>query len=400
MPIPVTPEFRSASRARGGFTSLYSALLLFSLHWAVVLYINSSYLEQFVSHETVSGLYILSAVFTIIAFLHATPLLNRFGNTRLTIVLTTIEFCTLLGMAFSSSTQIAMVLFVLHQAIVPLILFSLDIYMEELIGDKEGSTGSKRGLLLTIMSITGALASLGMGKLVGTGVPNFSFAYVASALILVPFLYIIIKHFRNFCDPLYPHFKITHGIQNFWRTKDIRNVFFAHFLLQIFFAWMVIYTPIYLAQHLGFNWEQIGIILFTGLMAYVFLEWLIGYVADAYFGEKEMMAFGFAIIAISTSWFVFLDNTSVITWMIAMFMTRVGASFAETTTESYFFKHTHGKDTDVIGIFRVTRPLSYVIGAILGSMTLYFLPYELLFVVLGLLMIPGLFFAMALHDTK
>lgn len=113
-----------------------------------------------------------------------------------------------------------------------------------------------------------------------------------------------------------------------------------------------------------------------------------------------MMAFGFAIIAISTSWFVFLDNASVLIWMIAMFMTRVGASFVETTTESYFFKHTQGKDTNVIGIFRITRPLSYILGAILGAITLNLVSFEFLFVVLGILMIPGMFYAMALHDTK
>jgi predicted MFS family arabinose efflux permease len=135
-------------------------------------------------------------------------------------------------------------------------------------------------------------------------------------------------------------------------------------------------------------------------MAYVLLEYIIGLAADKFFGEKEMMAFGFAIIGIATSWFIFLDNSSVIAWMIAMFMTRVGASFVETTTESYFFKHTQAKDTHTIGLFRITRPLSYVLGAFLGGITLYYLTFPLLFVVLGFAMIPGMFFAMALHDTR
>jgi predicted MFS family arabinose efflux permease len=400
MPIPVTTEYRCASRRKGGFNSLYSALLLLSLHWAVVLYINSSYLERFVSHQTISALYILGALFTILAFLYASRFLTKYGNVRLTIFFTIIEFCALLGMAFTNTPFVAVTLFVIHQAIVPLTLFGLDIFMEELIGGEETSTGGRRGLLLTIMSITGALASLGMGKLVGNGVPNFSLAYIASALILIPFLYIIIKHFRGFCDPEYPQLHIFSGIQSFWRFKDIRNVFFAHLLLQLFFTWMVIYTPVYLSTIIGFHWEHIGIILFMGLMAYVLLEYLIGYAADNYIGEKEMMAFGFAIIAIATSWFIFLDESSIIAWMIAMFMTRVGASFVEVTTESYFFKHTQGKDTNLISIFRITRPLSYVFGAILGSITMYLLPFELLFVVLGCLMLPGLFFAMALHDTR
>ena len=400
MPIPVPIEYRNETRTKGGFNAVYSALLLISLHWGIVLYINSSYLEQFVTHKTVSLLYVCGSLITMVAFLYASPLLSRFGNVPLAILLTVTEFLALIGMAFTNHVYLAVLLFVIHQAIAPLFLFNLDIFMEELIGEKEDSTGHRRGLLLTIMSLTAALSSLGMGKLLGTSIPDFTFAYVAGALILIPFLYIIITQFKNFKDPEYPHFRIAESIKLFWKHRDIRNVFFVHFLLQLFFTWMVIYTPLYLSTVLGFHWEHIGIILFMGLLAYVLLEYLIGFAADTYIGEKEMMALGFAVLAISTSWFVFLDESSIIVWMIAMFMTRVGASLVEVTTESYFFKHTHSKDTNLISLFRITRPLSYVIGALLGSLVLYSVEFNMLFVILGFLMIPGLFFAMALKDTK
>lgn len=400
MPSPVPIECRGNVCKQGGFTALYGALLMLSLHWAVVLYINSSFLEQFVSPHTISILYIVGAVCTILAFLYASPLLSRYGNVKLTVILTVLEFVTLIGMAFTTSAPLAVVLFTIHQAVVPLLLFSLDLFMEELIGSKEESTGGRRGFLLGFMSLTTAVAAIGMGKIVGNGIPHFDAAYITSALMLIPFLLIIIARFRNFVDPVYPSLQIFAGIQQFWQQRDVRNVFFAHFLLQLFFTWMVIYTPLYFSTRIGFSWDQIGIILASGMMAYVFFEYPIGIIADKYIGEKEMMAFGFAVMAIATSWFVFLDNSSILVWMFAMFMTRVGASFVETTTESYFFKHTEGKDTNLIGLFRITRPLSYVLGAVLGSITLHLLPFELLFVVLGLFMVPGLFFAMALHDTK
>ncbi len=400
MPNPVNIECREQVRNMGSFSALYAALLLLSLHWAVVLYINSSYLEQFVSSQVVSGLYIVGAILTIVAFLYAPPLLTRFGNIRIAVALTILEIAALIGMAYLESVYAALILFIVHQAIVPLLLFHLDVLLEELIGSEESSTGGRRGLLLTIMSLTGALAALGMGTLIGSDEPQFTEAYVVSAAFLIPFLYILIRYFKNFKDPIYPSLRIIEGIQTFWHQRDLRNVFFAHFLLQLFFAWMVIYTPIYLFSVIGFNWEEIGRIMFVGLMAYVLLEYAIGFAADRYVGEKEMMAFGFAVIAIATSWFIFLDNTTILIWMIAMFMTRVGASFVETTTESYFFKHAQGKDTNIIGLFRITRPLSYVLGAALGAGTLALFKFEALFLILGLLMLPGLFFAMALKDTR
>ncbi len=405
MPTPVTPEYRTESR-RGAQFAHYAALLLLSLHWAFVLYINSSYLAQLASHRVIDMLYIGGSLVTIGGFFYASHILTRFGNIFLIKVLTLIEFCALVGMGLTVNPYIGLSLFVVHQAVVPIILFNLDIIMEVLIGDKEESTGAQRGILLTIMSLTTALAPLALGKLIGVAhhvsatASEFVLVYLLSAFFLIPFIYVVLKHFKTFKDPVYPHFKFREGLADFWQYKDVRNVFFAHFLLQFFFTWMVIYTPLYLADVIGLSWEEIGSILFVGLMAYVLLEYAIGKIADTYLGEKEMMAFGFAVTAVATSWFVFLNNAPIALWMTAMFLTRVGASFIETTTESYFFKHTQGKDTNVISLFRITRPLSYVVGPVLGGVTLHFFSFSFLFVILGLLMIPGLFFAMALKDTK
>lgn len=405
MPTPITPEYRVASRKSAHFAH-YTALLLLSLHWAFVLYINSSYIDQLAPHRVIDMLYIVGAVATIGSFMYASHILTRFGNIFLIKALTVIEFCALVGMGLSANPYIGLSLFVVHQAVVPIILFNLDIIMEVIIGEHEESTGTQRGILLTIMSLTTALAPLALGKLISIahdiniGTSDFILVYLLSAFFLIPFLYVILSRFTEFEDPVYPHFKFRESIAEFWHYKDIRNVFFAHFLLQLFFSWMVIYTPLYLSTVIGLSWEEIGSVLFVGLMAYVILEYAIGRIADLYIGEKEMMAVGFAITAIATSWFVFLDNASIALWMTAMFLTRVGASFIETTTESYFFKHTEGKDTNVISLFRITRPLSYVVGPVLGGLTLHYFSFSFLFVVLGLLMVPGLFFAMALNDTK
>jgi len=400
MPAPVFSEYRASTHHKRNFGALYAALVLLSLHWSIVLYINSSFLEQFLSGKVIGLLYTVGSLMTVACFLLTSRLLRRTGNYAFTVALTILEFCALIGMSTSETPFLAALFFVIHSAAAPLILFSLDIFMEELIGNTEGSTGSKRGLFLTIMSLTGALAALLSGFLVGDSIPNFSAAYIMSAILLIPFLLIVMRYFKSFKDPEYSHLNVFSGMRCFFGLKDIRNVFFAHFLLQIFFTWMVIYTPLYLSKALGFNWEQIGQIMFGGLMAYVFFEYIIGVIADKWLGEKEMMALGFVIMAVATSWFTFLTEPIVIVWMLAMFMTRVGASFVETTTESYFFKHTDGHDSVLISFFRLTRPLSIAIGSLLGSLTLYLLEIQLIFVVLGFLMIPGLFFTMALKDTK
>lgn len=401
MPAPITSEYsRLDVCMRCGFKAFYATLIFFSLHWAIVMYINSSFLEQFFDAQTVSMFYIIGSLLTLLAYFTTSAILSRIGNITFITLLTLAEFLVLIGMAFVTIPAVLGVMFIIHLAVTPLILFSLDTLMEGLVGNNEASTGGKRGIFLTIGGLALALSTLGMGFLVGHDVPNFSRAYIVSALFLIPFLLLLIRNFSKYIDPIYPLFRAMCDVQSFWHQKDIRNVFFAHFLLQFFFAWMVIYTPTYLATELGYNWEQIGSILFIALTAYVLLEYMIGYLADTYFGEKEMMALGFVIMAISTSCFIFLDNSSILNWMIVMFMTRVGAALVETTTESYFFKHTQGKDAGIVGIFRIAQPLGYILGPVVGGILLFFFPFSFIFVILGLIMISGLFFAMALHDTK
>ena len=400
MPSPVTSDPRRLDVClRCGFKALYIALLFFSLHWAVVLYINSSYLEQFFSSRTVGTLYIIGAFVTLSALFTVSNIIKKLGSIRLIATLTTIEAIALLGMAFTPSPYIALVLFIIHHAVVPLILFTLDMLMESLIGNDESVTGIRRAIFLTIGSFTLALGTLVSALLIHDTTPHFAYAYMLSTALLGIFITLLYRSFRKYKDASYPQLHIRDGIRTFWEHADIRNVFFAQLLLQFFFAWMVIYTPIYLTTIIGFNWQEVGLILFFALMAYVLLDYAIGYLADTKYGEKEMMALGFAIMGISSAWFVLMHEGTFIGWVLLMFATRVGAALVETTSESYFFKHTQEKDTSVVGIFRSAQPIGYILGPILGGTLLLFFPFSFIFVMLGGLMIPGLFFAMALHDT-
>ena len=142
------------------------------------------------------------------------------------------------------------------------------------------------------------------------------------------------------------------------------------------------------------------VIIFAGQLAYVCLEFPIGRIGDLYLGEKEMMIAGFFILALTTASLSFIETSAIWPWALLMFATRVGASFVEVTTESYFFKHTRSSDAQIISFFRITRPLSYVVGALLGSLAILYLPFSYIFIVVGILMLPGVLFANRIADTR
>lgn len=379
---------------------IYAATLLLIFHAFVVAYINSSFLEQFIPTAAVGTIYTVGSALSVLIFLFISRVLHRVGSFKLTLFLLIIDFLAVVGMAFSESLRVAVPLFLVHLISVPLIVFNLDVFMEEKIGNNESSTGSSRGLLLMLSSLIGAFSPLVSSLLIDSANGSFTYAYLLSAFTLLPVLIILFFFFKDFSDPEYNEIDLFSAIRTFWRQHNIRYVFLAHFTLQIFFMAMVVYAPLYLTDTIGLTWAEFGIVMFFAQLAYVIFEFPVGLIADKYIGEKEMMGFGFLIIAIATSWISFITVTSVITWSIVMFMSRVGASFVEVTTESYFFKQTKSSDAQIISFFRITRPLAYVIGAMIASLSLLYLPFNLLFIVIASLMIPAMFFTLNIEDTK
>lgn len=381
------------------YIPIYIASLLLMFHTFVVAYINSSFLEQFIKADSVGIIYIIASALTVLIFLIISRVLHKVGNFKLTLWLLIINGLAVFTLAYADTLRVAVPLMALHLIMIPLIVFNLDVFMEEHIGNDEGLTGTRRGLLLALMSAVGATSPFISSELVALG-GDFSYAYLASALTLIPILGILLLYFKDFQDPLYTDLKPLEAIRGFWQKPDTRAVFMVHFVLQIFFMTMVVFTPLYLIKSVGLTWAEFGIIMLFGQAAYAIFEYPIGIAADRYIGEKEMMALGLMIMAVSTAWISFVDTPDVLLWIIIMFVTRTGASFVEVTTEVHFFKNAKSSDAQIISFFRVTRPLAYLVGAIISSIALLYLPFNLLFVVIALLMIPAMFVTLDIKDSK
>jgi len=383
------------------FRSIYFALFMIAFQSVVTLYINSTYLEQFVAPGSVGVLFMAGAAISIVSLLTVAKPLRRFGTLSFALGLIFLNVATLLGMGLIDIGFVVIPLFIIHQALSPLLFFSLDVCLESLTGEEERNTGSRRGFILSMLSFASAVAPLLTGFILGDGInPNFTAVYLTSAALLLPLAAFFYFNFRSFKEASYTDVTLMPALRAFWHDTNLRYVFCAHFLLQLFFAWTVIYMPLYLATELHFSWDAIGAILFVGLLAYVFLEYPVGLIADRYLGEQEMMAAGFMILGVSTAWLSFIATAAIIPWMVAMFMTRMGAAFVESTTESYFFKHATGEDANIIGFFRMTRPLAIIVGAALGTVALLIVPFQFIFALLGMLLLSGVVFATLIEDTR
>lgn len=399
MPRVISQSEHGKSLARR-YIPIYAASLLLIFHTYVVAFINSSLLEEFIKTESIGTIYIVSSALTILIFLFISHVVHKVGNFKLTLGLLILNITAVIGLTFADSLRTVIPLLVTHLIIVPLIVFNLDVFMEEHIGNDEGVTGTRRGLLLALMSIVSAVSPFLSSELITAGGGSFKFAYLASAAALLPIIFILLFYFKDFKDPPYTNLNALEAIRGFWIRKDIRSVLIVHFVLQMFFMCMVVFSPLYLIGHIGLTWIDFGIIMFFAQLAYVIFEYPIGIIADKYIGEQEMMALGLMILAIGTAWISFVTVPSVLLWSVIMFVVRIGASFVEVTTEVHFFKNTNSSDAQIISFFRVTRPLAYIAGAILASISLLYLPFNLLFVVFAMIMVPAMFVTLNIVDSK
>ena len=379
---------------------IYVLAVIFAFHNSLVLFINSSYIERFVVPEVVGTLFMIGSSLAVLSFLFISKILRRVGNVRLTIWLVVLEIIALVALGLTSTPAIAIVAFVVFLFMNPLIYLNLDIFSETLIGEDEASTGHKRGLILALISAAAVLAPLTISYIAGPNELHLERVYLVAAGIFGLFLFIILSRFKNFTDPTYHEVRIFDALRDFWQDRNIRFSLVAQFILQLAFSWLVIYVPLYLVSVMGLSWADIGIAIAVGTVAYVLFEFPVGYIADTYIGEKEMMALGFVIIGLTFISLSFITSSNLLIWILMMFIMRTGASFSETTIESYFFKHTKGSDTNYLSFFRLTRPLAIMAGGLLGSVSLLFLSFSNIFIVIGSMVMVGIYAAYQIEDTR
>lgn len=377
--------------------AIYLFGFLFSLHAALPTYINSSFLARFTTDRLVGLLYGLAAVAAVAAFTMAPRILRRFGNYRTVTFLLAAEFIALIGLATSGEAFFVALFFIASYAATAFIGFNLDMFLERF--SKNYATGGIRGAFLTITNTAWVVAPLLASVILTDG--DYWRIFLASAILLIPIFVLLAKHLKDFKDPSYLPLPLKKEALRIFGDRNIRQSFFVSFLLQFFYSWMVIYAPIYLYSYIGFSWREIGVMFSIMLLPFIFTEAPLGKLADKRFGEKEIMAAGFIIMAAATALLTFLPSKNFFLFAAVLFMTRIGASMVEIMSETYFFKKVDSGEADVISLFRTMRPVAYLIGPLLATALLGLsLPMKHIFVVLALIMLLGLRSSLMLKDTK
>lgn len=370
---------------------------IYTLHLVIPMYSNSSYLELFTNEATVGYIYMAGAAMTILGFILAPNIIRRIGNYRTAIILVIIQMALFWGLIQATSPIIIAFVFIFQAAIVSLIGLTLDIFLE--VYTDGPHVGTIRGFYTATLNASWVVAPL-IGSMLINGTGNYHNTYIAGFAMLIPLLYLIYRNFPRFKDPTYIHVSPWQLVKRVSINRNWTRLFIANIILQTYYSWMVVYSPVYLNKFIGFSWDDIGIILVVMLLPFPLIQYPLGKLADQRYGEKEIMAIGFAVMGLSTMILSFIAIHSVFVWAAALFLTRVGAAAAEVMIETYFFKTVSPQDSAILGSFRITRPFSYLLAPPLMAGILAFTTHEYAFAAIGLFSLIGLWPVLGIKDTN
>lgn len=380
------------------FILIYLVSFLYSFHYALPLFVDSSFIGRFLPPGFAVGLlFSTSAIFTTTITFLFPRIICRLGNYRATLTTMGLEVIALLSLAFFTNPVIVIPFFILYQVLTGVIYLNLDIFVESFSDDAH--TGGIRGIFMMVLNAAVAIAPLIAGFMLTDH--DFWKIYLASAFVIFLGFIIIARNFKEHLSarcPIATPRETWHLVN---KNRDLRSIIFMHFLLAFFYSWMVIYTPIYLNKFVGIPMGTVlGVIIPISLIPFIVLEVVLGKIADAKYGEKEMLTIGFVLMALSTAALSLISTSSVAVWAAALFTTRIGASFVEVMTESYFYKHVGPQDLHIISFMRTIRAAAYIVGPIVGSLALAFLDTRFLFLVLGFVMLLALPHSLTIKDTR
>lgn len=372
---------------------------MLGLQLGLILYIISTFLATNVGEKNVGWIFLLGyiASFYILIKLHI--LVRKFGRPQTLFIAGAISWISLIGMGAFWFHPVSVVFAVFFLAGGSGLWAMLDMLLETYSNDN--TTGKTRGLYLTILNFGVLVAPFFSAWLVQTYENGYQLVfYLASFFTLIPLIILAIffskrevgVRLRKKNFPL---------IKTLLVRKNVLRIYWVSFLLDLFYAVMVVYTPVYLLS-IGLSWLEIGKIFTVMLIPFVILQYPLGVIADKKTGEKFWLIISLVMMSIFTVAIGFVKVPDMGIWMAILLFTRTGAAIVEIMRDTYFYKKIGPKDIELMDFFRTTRSLSYMIGMPIFILLLLIFPLHLnyVFILLGAILGLGIIPLFRLKDTE
>ena len=380
-------------RSKVKMIAFISFLLGFSQ--SVLLYVMSTYFKQAAGMENVGSFYFIAYAILFVALLNLHKAARRFGNVNVFFLAVFFKLVAIAVLANLSPSWFGIFLMMLYVIFAGVEWVSLDAILESYSCDQE--SGRIRGKHLAIFN-----AGILLGPFISTRLlDRFDFSGIFIFLLIfnsIVFIYVLLKLRTS-----NSHFQSTVSTRELFRKikkrPDVMHIYYISFVLEFFYALMIIYTPIYLID-LGLSWAQIGTIFTFMLLPFVVLQYPAGILADRHKNEGKSLIYAVMLVFVCVVGVYLTNSVSVLVWSLLLFGTRVGAALIEILRDSYFYRRIDGDDVDLIDFFRTSLPMGYVVAAISSFIVIQLFSVSAVFVLVALVVSSAVYPAYKLTSKK
>ena len=333
--------------------SITTIAVLFALYLALTSYTNSSFLTDIVmSDKLVNIIYTLGGIFSLVH-------LYILSHTKYTKLAFTTSF-TLLALSLIVLLTKLPQFILIPASIIYLGLGTGLLYIMDLLINEEtpaNETGSIRGRYLAFQSLVWVIGPLIVGFITDHlgGRTNL---YILAFLLLVALIILTgsLKKMPIMALPKHvpqPSHHILH--------KRV-SAFVNTFILNSFYALMIIGMPVYLTKSAGWNWSHIGLTFTLMLTTFPLVQFPLGKYLDTHKKEfRNLSSLSLIIMALSAVGIIIVAPVSYIFATILFITSRIGAATLEVTSDTAFFSTVSDQHKNLIAWYRALVPISYTI---------------------------------------
>lgn len=339
----------------------------------------------------------LGSIAALIGSLSVAKYIRRFHSYGFTSALVVLEILITVAFGLTKSPWLIAPFFITHFLLQTLLYICLNVFIESF--SKHAETGSIRGLFLTLLNIGILISPIIAGAILTTA--TFATLYIVASCMLIPFLFLVRIYLYHIEEPAYERIDMLQAFRSAWHNKNIRAALIAEFIVQCFYAVMIIYSPIYLAT-IGIQLTTyLTVILPFALIPLVVLPYELGYLADAKYGEKELMIGGLLILAVTALLCVVVTSSNPTVWILILLTSRIGAACVETMAFTYYFKKVGPEDASLTALFSNALSFATITVGALGILMGPFLTErpQLMFLILGCGILWGISYVLPMKDT-
>jgi len=354
-------------------------VLIFGLSISLIQPIFPNFVKEVVgTNEMVSLFYAAMAIAMLLAAILSTVLFSKVERTTIIkwgLIISAVIFFSFIFVNRISELSILQAVKVWVKLF---ILMALSLFVRDF--TKNQNLGQEEGVFYKFHNI-GLMAGPVIGGFLAVYY-NYEFIFILAALIaFLGYLYFYHQHIiqkhpaivnRKKTNPQ----KLLKNISKFFKNPDRAKAYIVTLILMIWFSFKLLYVPLYVVSE-GYKASVSGLVLALSILPLILLEVKIGKYADKK-GIRIPVVYGFLLQGI----LLFAIFLNPIAWInfILLILIGIGSAMIEPLQEYYLFKHLPKEEEDELyGIYMTADPLAYFLAPALGALSLYFLPFNYLF---------------------